>query len=201
MNMRWLFVAVMMLTAAMLPPSLRAEDNEYGTIEEEIRTPEVKRQHAAAVTDAMKTVARGLKTAKYKVDTVRDGQVLMVTLQCADIFVPNCTELTPNAERLLRPLLPYIRRKDDFKVIVAVHADNTGDDLYAENITTDRSNALDDYFTEINNGVDTGIIPYGIGNEEPLVSNISYVNREKNRRIEIYFIPTEQFIKNSAKKH
>ena len=46
---------------------------------------------------------------------------------------------------------------------------------------------------------EANVIPYGIGFDEPLFDNHSIVNRSRNRRIEIYIIPTQQLI-DMAKK-
>ena len=61
---------------------------------------------------------------------------------------------------------------------MAVHSDNTGDDIYAERITTERANAVDEYFAPSFGG-ESPIIPYGLGSDEPVAPNSGVANREK----------------------
>lgn len=44
------------------------------------------------------------------------------------------------------------------------------------------------------------MIPYGLGYDEPVAPNTGVANREKNRRVEIYFVPTKDFIDKARKK-
>ncbi len=85
-------------------------------------------------------------------------------------------------------------RSDNYKVVVAVHSDNTGDEMYADRLTSDRANAIDEYYFHASGDKETGIIPYGLGSDEPVAPNSGRANREKNRRVEIYFVPTAELI-------
>ena len=163
-------------------------------IEENIATPAVPDKQSAAVTTAMGHLVSRLRESGYHVDAVRKGEVVMVTIQCAKLFAPNSTTLLPDGTKLLAGLAPYIQRSDNYKVILAVHTDNTGDDIYSEKITADRANAIDEYYYRANGNHDTDIIPYGLGSDEPVAPNTGMANREKNRRVEIYFVPTQQLI-------
>lgn len=177
-----------------------AFDPLSASIAENLATPAVKPKESPAVVAAMGNLQKALKNANYTADTTRSGEVVMVTIPCAELFAPNSGTLLPSAPQKLKGLVPYVKRTDNFKVIIAVHADDTGDDLYAEQITTDRANAVDEYFFSVMNEEDTGIIPYGLGNDEPVAANTSVKNRAKNRRVEIYFVPTEDFIDKSKRK-
>ena len=123
----------------------------------------------------------------------------MVTLPCSRLFAPNSVSLIPTASKLLAPLVPYVNRTDNYKIILAVHSDNTGDEMYSEKITADRANAIDEYFYKINGNKDTDIIPYGLGADEPVAPNTGIANREKNRRVEIYFVPTAELIEKTKR--
>ncbi len=169
-------------------------------IEENVSTPAVQPKHSAAVAAAMGNLARTLRDAGYKVSKVRSGEVIMVTIPCSTLFAPNTTELKSTAAKTLRPLVPYVKRTDNYKIVIAVHADNTGDATYADAITADRANAVDAFFSTELNGVETPIIPYGIGMDEPVAPNTGVTNRAANRRVEIYFIPTQNFIDKARKK-
>lgn len=159
-----------------------------------VAQPEVPERAAEAVRRAMQPLRNVLSEAGYDVKDVRGGLVLCVTIPAAELFAPNATVLTDNAASRLRPLWPYIRRSDNYKVLVAVHADNTGDETYSDRLTGTRAEAIDDFYYQLNNSADTEIVPYGLGRDEPLAANNTIAGRRKNRRVEIYFVPTQNFI-------
>ena len=170
------------LCAAILAPcALPAQNNDdfaplAAGIEENIRQPAVAPKHSKAVAAAMERLAVKLRHEGYNVSAVRSGEVIMVTLPCSLLFPPNSTSLSPKGE------------------IVAAHSDDTGDGLYADRLTADRANTVDDYFYRALGEQDSGIIPYGLGGDEPLMPNHGIENRAMNRRVEIYFVPTRAFI-------
>ncbi|MBO4942695.1 MAG: OmpA family protein [Muribaculaceae bacterium] len=168
-------------------------------IEQNLATPEVNQKHSAAVIEAMDLLTRTLKQAGLDASGVRKGEVTMVTIPCSDLFAPNSIIVKDNGKAILAKLTPYIKRSDKYKTVLAVHSDDTGDDVYAERLTADRANAIDEYYSAALGG-ESPVIPYGLGNDEPVASNSGINNRAKNRRVEIYFVPTTSFIDNARKK-
>ena len=169
-------------------------------IEENINTPKVGTKQLPKLTAAMAQLERTLKSAGYAATRVRSGEVVLVTIPCSELFAPNSTSLKKTDGSKLSALVPYVKRTDNYKVVIAVHADNTGDASYADAITADRATAIDEFFYHRNSNTDTGIIPYGIGADEPVKPNTGVRNRAANRRVEIYFIPTSAFIEKVQKK-
>lgn len=186
----------LMLAAVCTAATLRAADFDplNASIEDNLRHPAVPAKGSEAVSSAMGQLIRTLRNAGYTVGGVRNGQVALVTIPAADLFAPGATTLRQDASAKLRPLLPYIQRSDNYKVILAAHSDNTGDELYNDRITADRANAIDEFYYRLNGNSDTGIIPYGLGLDEPVAPNNTIEGRARNRRIEIYFVPTEEYI-------
>lgn len=174
-------------------------DPYSATIEENINHPVVGNKYSVTLSEAMAPLARTLRKAGFSTTTTRSGQVVVVTLPCSELFAPNATELKPEAAAILSKLKPYMTRTDNYKVLIAVHADNTGDATYADRLTSDRATAVDEYFYHEAGNEETGFIPYGLGYDEPVASNIGVLNREKNRRVEIYFVPTQNFIDKARK--
>lgn len=189
----------MSASPAYAAPKDELFDPYNAPIEENIRVPEVPRKSKAAVIAAMHNLRRTFQNENLQADLVRSGEVVMVTLPCDRLFAPNSTELRTEASVPLRTLLPYIKRADNYKVVIAVHSDNTGDSIYTDRITADRAAAIDDFYSRENGGAETGIIPYGIGDDEPVAPNTGIRNRAANRRVEFYFIPTLTFISKAKK--
>lgn len=195
MNGRRVLTALLLAAACWATPLRGADfDPLNAEIEENLRHPAVPAKAADAVASAMGQLIRTLRNAGYTASGVRSGQVALVTIPAADLFAPGLTTLRDEASAKLRPLLPYIQRSDNYKVILAVHSDDTGDALYNDRLTADRANAIDEYFYRLNGNSDTGIIPYGLGLDEPVAPNNTIEGRSRNRRIEIYFVPTEEYI-------
>ena len=189
--------------AALLGPATTSAQSDFdplsANIEENIAKPEVNPKHSEAVKTAIKQLVSALRQAGYDVTTVRKGEVAMVTLPCSALFQPNSTQLRDAAAKKLSPMAPYISRHDNYKVILAVHSDDTGDSQHADNITANRANAIDEFYYKLGSDAETGIIPYGLGSDEPVAPNTGVANRAQNRRVEIYFVPTEEFIKKARK--
>ena len=197
-------LAALILAVGVLSASA-AKNEEFdpytADIELNIKTPEVSAKHHAAVVSAMANLMRTFKGAGYSVEAVRNGEVILVTIPCSKLFAPNSVVLSEKASSQLSPLVPYVKRHDNYKVVVAVHADNTGDTGYSDRITADRASAIDDFFSrETGLGEDSGLIPYGLGSDEPVASNAGIANRAANRRVEIYFIPTKEYIDKAQKR-
>lgn len=199
-SLRYIAAALLICAKINISAQNDAEfDPTTASIEENINYPAVAEKNAKAVVSRMDELKADLKEEGYDVSSVRSGQVVMVIIPCSEIFAPNETMLSQKAASKLNGLKRFVRRTDDFKVVLAVHSDDTGDNTYADRLTADRANAIDDYFYREDGHRETGIIPYGIGADEPLVNNHGRANRARNRRIEIYFIPTQEFIKNARK--
>lgn len=164
------------------------------TFEENINIPAIGSKKAAqAVRTAMTELSRRINDAHLSASTERNGEIVCVTVPCADLFRANARELSPSAHIILDKLKPYISRPEQFKVIIAVHSDNSGDQEYLDELTADRANAIDEYFAS-HYTRELNIIPYGIGSDEPKTNNVTMRNRALNRRVEFYFIPTSAYI-------
>lgn len=195
------FLLIILLTACSTLCTAAADfDPLAASIDENLRHPAVPAKAAQAVSSAMNQLVRTLRNAGYTVQGVRNGEVVMVTIPASELFAPGASTLKSTSQSKLRGLLPYVQRTDNYKVIVAAHSDNTGDELYNDRLTADRANAVDEYFFNLNNSTETGIIPYGLGYDEPVAPNNSIQSRARNRRIEVYFVPTSEYIDKIKKR-
>lgn len=132
------------------------------------------------------------------VEAFRNKEVLLVTIPAHLLFAPNMTELRRDAGDYLAPIRRYLKDPDMYRVMLVMHTDNTGLDLYREQLTTDRVNAVFDWFDE--SGADTRyLFSYSLGDDMPLKSNDSMDNRDKNRRLEIYLVPGEKMVQQAQK--
>ncbi len=161
---------------------------EY-SLDQNIATPEVPKKAKAYVKTAMDQLRRYMLKSGFATEMLRDGEVVELTVPCSDLFGAGAVELKPTAGERLRPLGIVVREPKKYKVLVAVHTDDTGDEVYADSISAARANAIDDYLWQLAGTDDTNVVPYGIGKDEPRVPNTTRVNRAVNRRVEIFIIP------------
>lgn len=178
-----------LLTTAATDAEVVEVDALELTFSENLDQPAVPGKARQYVTTAMDQIRRQLVKAELPTQAIRNGEVVQVTIPCGQLFAPGAIDLKPAADELLRHFSGILRESSKYKVIVAVYGDNTGDDMYADSITSARANAIDDYFWTLMGEAETNVIPYGMGKDNPLKPNDSMLHRYANRRVEIYVVP------------
>lgn len=134
------------------------------------------------------------------IHTIRNSEVIVVTIPASELFGPNKTDLLENASKYLEPFKRYFKEPDMYRVLVVMHTDNTGSEAYREKITIERAEAVADWFE--NNVEDTTFLfPFAMADDMPLKDNLndSFSNRAKNRRLEIYLVPGETMVEKAKK--
>lgn len=139
------------------------------------------------------------KDKNIKVEMIRNKEVLLITIPASELFDPNEIVLNDKAAAYLDPIKRYLKNPDMYRVLLAMHTDNTGSQQYRDVLTEERVDAVFDYFEEGN--VDTRyLFSYALSDDLPIVENNSVLNREKNRRLEIYLVPGEKMIEQAKRK-
>ena len=188
------------VSVAAFAQSDSGEDALELTFAQNLERPDVPRRAEQFVRVHMDQVRRNLIKNGLEANTLRNGEVLQVTVPCEQLFATSSVELKPSASELLSKLSIIFRDPAKYKLIVAVHTDDTGDDLYADSISAARANAIDDGLWQLAGEKETNVIPYGIGKDEPLVPNTSRNNRARNRRVEFFIVPDQGLIELSGVK-
>lgn len=169
------------------------------TAEQNINTPLVPQKASNTMIRHMDGLSKTLTKHNFEVKKTRKGEVLKVIIPADKLFAPNATTLLPSAVPMLNAFEALVKRPKLYKLVILAHTDDTGDEIYSDNLSEVRANAIDEFFEDMALNSEANVIPYGIGFDEPLFDNHSIVNRSRNRRIEIYIIPTQQLI-DMAKK-
>lgn len=134
------------------------------------------------------------KSNGCNVETFRNKEVIVVTIPAHLLFAPNEVDLSSKAGDYLEHFKKYLKEPDKYRVLLVMHTDNTGSELYREWLTEDRADAIFDWFDQTN-GVDTSyLFTYSFADENPLFDNDSKQNREKNRRLEVYIMPGQKMV-------
>lgn len=104
------------------------------------------------------------------------------------IFLPNSTEFTPDAQKILMELGKFLRSYPDQKIAISAHTDPIGTDRQNKQLSTDQATAV------FNSLWAQGLIPHpndnrvtfvGEGSSRPIATNEKLAGMQKNRRIEI----------------
>ncbi len=191
----------MAIVTVFAPLHLQAKDN-YDIYEllldENLETPEIKNEKQAdRVQDFQYDMAIAFKKANYDVEIMRDDEVIVITIPASQLFDPNDTVLTKLGETQLKPFLRMLTNPGFYKMLLVMHSDNTGSEFYTLNLTRQRVNAIFDWFDE--NGSVDYVVPYALGDTDPIVDNNSVENRKRNRRLEIYLVPEKTMLQQAKK--
>lgn len=159
------------------------------SLEDNIEVPVVPQRDKQNVKERNDRLRTKLERAGFNTGKLRQGEVIMITIPCERLFRANATSISDSGRTLLKKLSLLDDYQTNYKMLIAVHTDDTGDTAYADNITADRANAIDDFINDELGFPAMQTIPYGIGNDEPLGPNDSIRKRAINRRVEIYLVP------------
>ena len=168
------------------------------SLDENLMTPEIKNdKQADRIQEFQYNMAVAFKQTNYDVEIMRDDEVIVITIPASQLFDPNDTVLNKLGEEQLKPFLRMLNNPGFYKLLLVMHSDNTGSSEYTLNLTRQRVNAIFDWFEE--NGSVDYVVPYALGETDPIVDNNSVESRKTNRRLEIFLIP-EQTMLQQAKK-
>lgn len=181
-----LFCAALMLLGA---PKAATQQEDEMDLETHLSTPQLTEQRRADAVAHARRMVPSLRSTGMKASTLRGGEVVLASLPCDTLFTANSTTPKPEALRRIRALKSVAQDGDRYKILVAVHADDTGDDLYSDSLTLERANAVDELLWKLADTDDTNVVIYGMGKEEPIYDNNTRAHRRANRRVEFYIVP------------
>ncbi len=202
----------MMLSAPSIHAQVTAQQQYPGYNEEtfmdmdfdpNLLTPEIPVTARGTVADYIRKTANSLKSA-YTIDLMRDDEVFIVSIPTDEVFLPNDTLLSAYAPKQLDPMLRLMSDPFMYKIVVAVHTDDTGSEHYRDMLSTARLNSIYDWLMDaIDSGIlseDLIIIPFSMASSDPIQLNDTRAHRRENRRIEFYFIPGPKMIELAQKR-
>ena len=189
---------VAMVCSMSLDAKDHVEDIYDLSLDENLMTPEIKSdKQADRIQEYQYNMAVAFKKSNYEVEVMRDDEVIVITIPASQLFEPNDTVLSKLGEEQLKPFLRMVKNPGFYKMLLVMHSDNTGSEFYTLNLTRQRVNAIFDWFDE--NGSVDYVVPYALGDTDPIVDNNSVENRKRNRRLEIYLVPEKTMLQQAKK--
>jgi len=196
----YIFMMVVMLSLGVQQLAAKTDEVDIYelSLDENIATPEIRNdKQADRVQDYQYEMAVAFKKANFDVEVMRDDEVIVVTIPASQLFDANDTVLNKLGEAQLKPFLSMLTNPGFYKMLLVMHSDNTGSSAYTLNLTRQRVNAIFDWFEE--NGSVDYVVPYALGETDPIVDNNSVENRKLNRRLEIYLVPDKVMLQQAKK--
>lgn len=199
---RFAYIFMMVVMLGLGVQQLAAKTDEVDiyelSLDENIATPEIRNdKQADRVQDYQYEMAVAFKKANFDVEVMRDDEVIVVTIPASQLFDANDTVLNKLGEAQLKPFLSMLTNPGFYKMLLVMHSDNTGSSAYTLNLTRQRVNAIFDWFEE--NGSVDYVVPYALGETDPIVDNNSVESRKLNRRLEIYLVPDKVMLQQAKK--
>ena len=205
-----LLLAAIIVPGALTPQAMGQGNQQPYALEDAINTPVIKdrkaRNSILSYQNSAKEELTSMSSSFRSVDggilgitvaTARDGEVIVISIPAELLFEPNSPDLSDEASRILRQYISLMRAPDFYRMVLAMHHDNSGSRQYAESLTQKRVNSVYDWFATHTSP--RFIYYYACGNEMPAVDNNSILNRRFNRRLEIYLVPGEAMIEQGKK--
>lgn len=164
------------------------------SLDENLLVPSVPQKLHDAVTRHMNSTAKKLAQRKLeKIETLRNGEVIVATIGTDGLFAPNDTIPRKEADELLRPYYNLLNLPGYYKIVMALHTDNTGSEQYTDYLSEARINEIYNLMASHTDN-EGQLIPYALGASDPLLPNDSQNNRATNRRLEIFIVPDKLLI-------
>ncbi|MDE7397070.1 MAG: OmpA family protein [Muribaculum sp.] len=163
------------------------------SLDENILQPAISSKDHEAVSRHMKLLAKKLSDRKIeRIETMRNAEVVVATISTDMLFAPNDTVLSSKAPEILQPYTQLLRdHEGQYKLVLALHTDDTGSDEYTDKLSESRVNAVYDVLYRATPDPEL-LISYAMGASDPRQSNLSRQGRAANRRLEIYIVPTSK---------
>lgn len=119
---------------------------------------------------------------------VNTGESLIVTLPQDILFATDSTAIRADLQADLAALAQNLRDYPNSTVQVIGHTDNVGSASYNEDLSLRRANAVANVL--VSQGVSTTrVSTIGLGENQPVATNLTAEGRSQNRRVEIVILP------------
>lgn len=141
--------------------------------------------------------AQRLKSMKQLEFTLTGSNesILKVTIPDRVLFAQNDSTMLISADAFLRPLLRLVKGNEAVAtIIIASYSDNNGGENYLQLISGSRARQIYRWFARQGVGPNE-MHSYGLANKVPRNANANIQQREKNRRISIYFVPNRKMLR------
>ncbi len=120
------------------------------------------------------------------------GSARQLALNALYLFNTNESKIKPEAKKELDEIVKELKLNPDFNLVINGHTDSVGNKSLNQKLSVNRAEAIKDYLIKQLPEFKSKIKTNGYADEIPVASNLTAEGREKNRRVEVFFIPEKR---------
>lgn len=120
------------------------------------------------------------------------GSAKQMALNALYLFNTNESKIKPEAKKELDAIVEELKKNPDFTLVVSGHTDSTGNKSLNHKLSQARADAIQSYFIARMPELKGKILTNGYADDFPVATNLTAEGREKNRRVEVFFIPLKK---------
>lgn len=120
------------------------------------------------------------------------GSAKQLSLNALYLFNTNEAKIKPEARKELDEIIAELKVNPLFDLVISGHTDSTGNKKLNQKLSVDRAEAIKTYFVSRLPELKSRITTHGYADEIPVAPNATTEGREKNRRVEVFFIPRKK---------
>jgi OOP family OmpA-OmpF porin len=144
------------------------------------------------LTDAKTPVVGSDKYPGADIDAVAAiGSAKSISLNAKVLFDVNKSVLKPGAKTILDELAAELNKNPNYQVRIEGHCDSTGVKSKNQILAQARAASVKTYLLSKIKNKKMNFVAKGYSDEIPAATNSTKEGREKNRRVELFFIPLE----------
>lgn len=119
-------------------------------------------------------------TDKLKKELDEQGKLIFYGIN----FETNSATLKPESEPVLKQIINLLNANPSLKINIEGHTDNTGEEIYNQQLSEKRASAVKDYLVKNKIAIER-ITSIGKGEKFPIAENTTELGKSANRRVEI----------------
>jgi outer membrane protein OmpA-like peptidoglycan-associated protein len=124
------------------------------------------------------------------VQVQRDGDKIRLIMPGNITFKTGKYDVSPNFYNTLDGVTRVLAKFEDTQLMVAGHADSTGNSTFNQSLSANRALAVANYLQQ--QGINSGrLMSRGFGSDMPIASNKTAEGRKANRRVELDIVATQ----------
>lgn len=128
-----------------------------------------------------------------QVESINDGQAIKVVFDSGLLFNTNSSTLSSASRADLKTFADNLKQNGDTVLEIIGHTDSTGNDKINDPLSLNRAKSVQNFLES--QGVSSHRMSYdGRGSKEPVASNSTADGKRKNRRVEVYILPSKKMI-------
>ena len=147
----------------------------------------------------MEKQAKELEKAvpEAEVERVNNGEAIRVTFDSGILFGFDNTALSPQSREALTRFAANMNANPQTNIRIVGHTDSTGKHAYNVGLSKRRAQSVVNFLRE-HQVSSTRMTLDGVGPDQPIADNGTAEGRAKNRRVEVFILPSQEMI-NEAK--